>query len=456
MRLQVRVRHSLGEKVVELPARGVEHPVVIGRGASADLQIPSVHIGPSHLVLFIHEGRWVVQDGPDSTGTFFDGKPLANPKILYGREVLKLGPEGKAVAIEIDPAGALAAGVPVATPVVPEAPDPDRVDWATDPIPASYYVPKPPKSSPIVAGISLIIAVGIVAGAAVFIYTRKAATPKVVTVILPEQRAKTEFARPTTTTTRQSAVAATASPVFEAPPPPPDLTDQLDEPASKVAPLPKAATSPTTTRVVASAAPSTQPGKPPAPDSLTFAGSADGKPGDALQAGADPAEDTEETRAWKHIQSLYYDADPAKPLMAMESFARDYPDSHKGELAKYRDDLFDKLWWIRIDGLCDRRSELTKSIAETQEKIKKEPEEAYKKTVLQPQLANQQVKLAALNDRLSKEMAYRSPDPPPIGKDDEIAKLRSQRVASVYEAWKKQVMKSLHDTHGQLPWANER
>ena len=107
--------------------------------------------------------------------------------------------------------------------------------------------------------------------------------------------------------------------------------------------------------------------------------------------------------------------------------------------------------------LCsDRRKALTAGIAETQEKIRKESEEAYKKTVLEPQLANQKAKLASVTERLTKDMTYRSSDAPPIGKDAEMAKLRSQRVASVYENWKRQVMKALRDSHGQLPWANER
>jgi hypothetical protein len=441
MRLQVRVRHSLGEKVVELPARGVDHPVVIGRGAAADLQIPSLHIGQSHLALFIHEGKWVVQDGPDSTGTLIDGKPLATPRILYGGEVLRLGPEGKAAAVEIDPGGALSAGAPVpVTGGIGEqpAPDPDRVDsdhvdWAAEPLPASYYVPKPLKSSPIIMGASIVIAVLIVAGAAVFIYVRKAATPKVVTVVVPEQRAKTDF--PRASATRRSAETASKTTIFDVPPAPPDITDQLDEAVATTKPTTSHVASATTTTTT-----TTHPIAPVAP----------------AAAAADPTEDAEQARAWKHVQDLYYDADPAKPLLAMETFERDYPGAHTAELAKYRDDLFDKLWWMRIDGLCDRRKTLNAAIAETQEKIKKESEEAYKKTVLEPQLANQKAKLAAVNERLAKDMTYRSADPPPIGKEAEIAKLRSQRVASVYENWKKQVMKALRDSHGQLPWANER
>jgi pSer/pThr/pTyr-binding forkhead associated (FHA) protein len=445
MRLQVRVRHSLGEKIVELPARGVDHPVIIGRSASADLQIPSVHIGPNHLALFVHDGRWIVQDGSDSTGSTIDGKPLLRPKILYGREVLRLGPDGRAAALEIDPGGALSAGAPVpmdttAAVAGPSRLDSDHVDWATEPLPPSYYLPKPRKSSPIVVGIAIVTASAIVAGAGVFVFLRKPTPPNVVTVVVPgEQRAKTGYPRPTTRV-------IPAPP----PPPPPDLTEQLDKPPSPVAVVPVSQASSNSTSPH-----TTQPTSPPLPHSVALNDDAVVPP-PADASSTEPAEDAEEARAWKHIQTVYYDADPSKPLIAMDTFARDYPGSHNAELAQYREDLFDKLWWIRIDGLCDRRKALTAAMAETQQKLKTEQDEAYKKTVLQPELDNQKSKLAKVNERLATEMNYRSPDPPPIGKETEIAKLRALRVAPAYETWKKQVMKSLHDSHGQLPWVNER
>jgi hypothetical protein len=252
--------------------------------------------------------------------------------------------------------------------------------------------------------------------------------------------------------------------LFEEPPAPPDLTDQLDEPFATTAPpttptTPTIPTIPTTT--AATTAPSTQPvaavasaataPAPPAADAPVE----DAPVEDAPVEDA-PVEDAEQARAWKHVQNLYYDADPAKPLLAIETFERDYPGARAAELQKYRDDLFDKLWWMRIDGLFDQRKSLTAAIVETQAQIGKESEDAYRKTVLEPKLANQKAKLAAVGERLAKDMNYRAPDPPPISKAPEMAKLRSQRVASVYENWKKGVMKSLRESHGQLPWANER
>ena len=48
MPLQIRVRHALGERLMELPDRTVEGPVVVGRSASSDVQIPSVNVVPRH------------------------------------------------------------------------------------------------------------------------------------------------------------------------------------------------------------------------------------------------------------------------------------------------------------------------------------------------------------------------------------------------------------------------
>ena len=44
MGLQIRLRHALGERVVEVRPRSVELPLVIGRSKESDLQIPSVTV----------------------------------------------------------------------------------------------------------------------------------------------------------------------------------------------------------------------------------------------------------------------------------------------------------------------------------------------------------------------------------------------------------------------------
>ena len=57
MSLQVRLRHTLGERLLELPDRPVDEPVVVGRSSAADVQVPSVTVSQRHCVLVVHEGR---------------------------------------------------------------------------------------------------------------------------------------------------------------------------------------------------------------------------------------------------------------------------------------------------------------------------------------------------------------------------------------------------------------
>src|SRR5688572_31024559 len=105
MGLQVRVCHALGERLMDLPARTVEHPVVVGRSSSADVQVPSVSVGQKHCALFVHEGVWVVQDLGGTSGTFVNGQQVRSPMALNIGDVVTVGSEAAAPKIEIDPAG---------------------------------------------------------------------------------------------------------------------------------------------------------------------------------------------------------------------------------------------------------------------------------------------------------------------------------------------------------------
>src|SRR4051812_40224753 len=104
MALQVRLRHALGEKVVELPVREVAEPLVIGRGREADLQIPSVSVAPRHRALFLHEGQWVVQGLAGVTKV--NGMPVEGPQVLNIGDVLTVGTDPTPPRIEIDPIAA--------------------------------------------------------------------------------------------------------------------------------------------------------------------------------------------------------------------------------------------------------------------------------------------------------------------------------------------------------------
>src|SRR5205085_4946128 len=160
MSLQARLRHTLGERWIELPPRGVDEPLVVGRVATADVQIPSVTVAQKHCVLFVHDGLWVVQDVPGSTGTYVNGAKIDGPTLLNVGDVITLGPEASAPSMDVDPAAAaegrkgqpataMAARVPPSSRgVVPETPAPVGPEYppaVTPPIYPPGYTPPPPQ-----------------------------------------------------------------------------------------------------------------------------------------------------------------------------------------------------------------------------------------------------------------------------------------------------------------------
>ncbi|QOV90087.1 FHA domain-containing protein [Humisphaera borealis] len=106
MGLQIRVRHALGERVLELPDRTVDEPVVVGRASSAEVQVPWVTVAPKHCVLFIHEGHWAVQDLGAGAGTFVNREQVVGARLLQIGDMIQVGPEAGAPTIEVDPAAA--------------------------------------------------------------------------------------------------------------------------------------------------------------------------------------------------------------------------------------------------------------------------------------------------------------------------------------------------------------
>jgi hypothetical protein len=320
----------------------------------------------------------------------------------------------------------------------------------------SYYVPPRRKSSNVAVGLAIIVATGIVAGAGVFVYTHKAAQPRVVTVVLPPSPApKTDAPRRSTTTSifSEDPTARAVRP----PPPPRDLTDELDgSPAQAQAAMVspgKAAVAPASrpTRVTSSAVDDASeranPHAPRVPKSEAFE-----------EAGDDASESPEAARAWKRVESAYYHPDPAKALMAFDIYADDYPDGHAKPLAQYREDVLDKLWWNRVEDLFNKRKDAANSVAKTEQEIKESGADgqAFVKSVLEPRLEEQKARVAVFAKRLETEMGYTDPEPPPIGKESEMVAVRAKRDPAIYEPWKKKVLKHIRDTHGQYPWANER
>src|SRR6185503_5848911 len=91
MGLQVRLAHSLGETLIDLEERGIDRPVVVGRSSTAEVQVPSTSIAKQHCFLFIHGGKWALQDAGSATGTYLNGTPVKEPALVRSGDVITLG-----------------------------------------------------------------------------------------------------------------------------------------------------------------------------------------------------------------------------------------------------------------------------------------------------------------------------------------------------------------------------
>src|SRR5256885_2635949 len=105
MTLQVRLVHALGDRLIDLPEKTIDSPIVVGRATDAQVQVPSVNVSRRHCVLFVHEGQWVVQDGGGVRGTFINGQSISGPTFINSGDVLTLGRELQAPTLAIDPFG---------------------------------------------------------------------------------------------------------------------------------------------------------------------------------------------------------------------------------------------------------------------------------------------------------------------------------------------------------------
>lgn len=526
MGLQIRLRHALGERVLELDPRTVDDPLVLGRAAEADVQVPSVNVGARHAVVFIHEGHWVVQDTSASHPTYVNGEALQGPRALYSGDVIVLGTDANAPMIEVDPDGAalgstgqgdaaataaLPAGggggyqgqhpvdaapahaypppsrmVATGTPVPPagayaeRAPDPaahdpepdgdgDHAEWAAAAAGGrrSSYARRKSGSNDAAIGVAMVGAVAIISLVGFVIYQRREQPAPVVARVAPKRAPVVEVAPknvpksifsddgapgrlpPGSVPPRTGSDRRQDTANLKKPPPPPDVTD--DQPPATAdeddKPTRRGAEDAAGGGKGAGAA-----GEDAAGEGASGGGAAAKPPkdgqGEAVISATDPT--------FRVVENAYYSPDHAKALLTFAAYEEEFPDKHKETIAQYREEMLDKVWWDRIESLFEKRRELTQSIKETQLSIKEETEEAHKKTVLEPRLDEQKSRLSRLGDKLTKEMGYRLPTPPPIVDEAAMAELRAKRDKALYEPWKKRVLKHIRATHGDFPWAGEK
>lgn len=445
MALQVRLRHPLGEKLIDLESRGPENPLIVGRAGDAHVQIPSTQVAPVHCHLFEHDGQWIVADAGGGQ-ICVNGHSVDEPTVVQSGDVITLGRGGAAPRLEIDPLGLLqrasAAAAAAAPPAVgtwqvpqpevaegfasvpPDAPAP-RGEWDFQAVPANgrYYVPKRQKSGAMVGIAIAACAVAALAGGLIIYSLQSKTAPK---------------------------------PAPKAPPEPKIVVERSPAPKSKPNHIfdfgePDSTTPPQTSRTVARGPDPTPvvPVQPTPPD----------RGNEEPPTSPPPVRPATADAAWMEIIRAKRTAPLPIKIYKFLEYADEHPDSPRlPELEAYMEEEMDLMWWFRIKELCDRRDDLQKRIDKASTDLAEETNPEWRKKI-----EDDIARLTSLRQRdlevLTREMGYREKQTPNLYDQEQLARLRATRDADAaqnYAKWKEKVKLHVKRTRGQLPWEMAR
>lgn len=502
MGLQLRMTHSLGQRLVEVEARKADQAIVVGRASNAEVQIPSANISKRHCLLFVHEGRWVVQDADSPTGTFLNGERLTEPAFVNSGDVISLGRGSNPPTLTVDPHSvgvteeqeeSPAARVPAAAQV--QAPPPQ---WSAPSAPPGGHVMPPP--------------------------------------LMPPQQAPRGFVHEDEKDNIFGAPAAAAAP-FYGPPgsysppgsvpgygmpaaPPADEWGSVSEPAKprrrSAKPQGTSGTTIAITAVVAMVivigggmiiynnyqkskqveiikapaptAGSTQTNKPhsifeegPSRPRPEKSGAADRTPpavantADAAHvARAGPAVKPATTAAapemepvvdkrrddpeWDAIESARSQDDPPIAIAKFQDYLNRFPDSpNKKDIEKYTNEELDNLWWSHLAELFAQRDEAQKEITSRKLDISQSQDAEFKKG-LEKEIAKFTETRDGIESTIRDQMKFTGQTAPNPYSAEDKAIARKTRDEEYYEkTWKPAVLRAIQNSHGQrLPWRSAR
>lgn len=476
MGLQIRLRHALGERVVEVRPRSIDLPLVIGRSKESDLQIPSVTVAARHCVLFVHDGQWVAQDLAGATS--LNDVALSGPAALHVGDVLTIGAGNSPATIEIDPAGVeagrtgapasemMATPLPVAAPVraavasrmpqavgisaygqstrpmgrmMPAAPPPpppttavaeedeDAVGWGlpADPGSQRFYVPRRKQNHGPMIAFGLVAACVIIGGAiAIVRYLQPppappaAPPPKVVEEEVHHFKNMFDVPDGGSSPTR-----APATPRPQRPTPPADNSDDNSGSSSS-----------------------------PPPNSPPVSSAAPGAPASSSgDSDSDPDADDPDIN---EVEGAVVAGDPATAILKMDDYAQKHPGKNQARLKKFENDCLDRLWWARITQLCNKRAHLYKDIAQKAKDLREATTAAFKAETLKDQQALE-LERQRSDDVLRKEMGYSDDAAPDISDKAQMTSLRAARSPDLFAPWAKKTAKYIRQSHGLTPWGGD-
>lgn len=464
MGLQLRLTDALGERLIELEARPAERANVVGRGTDAEVEVPSSGISKRHCLLFVHDGRWVVQDAGSASGTFVNGKRLTGPARVETADTITLGTGSNPPTLVVDPHHVgvaeaseeiAAAPAPRAAPPTPRGvaapwsgpamtptPSPARslpppvarppaaalprgrgvpayvpqgyppqnmpqaeepTGWEDVPPPTrQFYVPRQKHVSGGTIAVFAVLSIGIVVGGVYWIYTvyQKRMANAVPEVIVIKPK---EEARPTS--------------MFD--------FGKNGKPAT------------TQSVTKARAAPQSQP----------MEGSASAEP---------PPDPRRQDPEWLEIEHARFE-EPVLAIVKFNDYLDRLPDTpYKKDLEKYTEEAADRLWWMRLVELFKERDSSQKEIDDRKTQLAQSQDAEFKKG-----LEGEIAKFAEQRDRADEtirvQMKFTGQSPPNVYDSQELAIGRANRDAAYYETWKQQVLATIKHSRGQrLPWRSSR
>jgi hypothetical protein len=449
MGLQLRLADSLGERLLELDVRPPDRANVVGRAADAEVEVPSSSVNNRHCLLFVRDGRWVVQDAGSANGTFVNGKRLTAPAFVRSGDAITLGAGSNPPKLTVDPhhvgiaESSDDAPRAVSPPPVPRAPAPwsqasiltpaaplpppvarppaarpayagsgysvpsaepaqeQPSGWEDVPPPTThYYVPKRKRTSPGIVALFAVLSIGIAAGGCYWLYTA-----------YQKRMASSSESTAPTLTIKES-------------PQPSSVFDFADG---------GGATQPTT-RVT------------PAPPTTVQSSAASEAPPDKRRQ--DPE--------WVAIEQARFE-EPVLSIVKFNDYLDRFPNTpFKKDLEQYTNEAVDRLWWKRLMDLFQERDAAMKEIAERKVQVSQSQDPEFKKG-LETEIAGFAERRDRADQTIRLQMKYTSQSPPNLYDSQELAILRANRDAAYYTTWSEQVLSTIKHSRGQrLPWGSTR
>ena len=446
MTLQVRLVHALGDRLIDLPERSFESPLVVGRAPTAEIQVPDALISRRHCVLYLHEGQWYIQDGKGDARTFVNGQPALEPTAVHSGDVVTLGTDPTPPTLEIDPFGLWQATEPEAVfheptagdapwadaPVVRNYPSPattarlmpgtspgfdqpPQIDASETPEPSDestgvseegwltaaavqtsterFYIPRQNTWSTGMISGTIFTAIAIVAGAAYLYHVRQKSEED---HHFAEQKKVVE----------QNVVIVKSNNIFE--------QVEKERKQKALAVLSAEANKPKVISVDTTAA-------------------------------QDPGRQTEE---WRHVEQSHSSFKPVEAIVVFNDYLKLFPGSpYAGDVRKYTEDALDAIWWNHITELADARDAAKKEIIGKNRDLAQSVDPEFKKSLQDDKVALEE-KLGRAEQAL-KELNYLSKEKPNLFDPALMTDLRRARNPVLYNPWKESAEKKIKASRGQ-------